>query len=440
MPSLELSMIVKDGARTLARCLSSARGAVDEIIIGDTGSSDATVEIARSFGARIISVPWENDFAKARNAVLREGHCDWVLFLDADEMLDGSAASEIASLLTGTAAGYDVRIWNYVPTLTNRMMNTTAQVNPGRVAAAAAFAGYVEHVNVRLFRRHPAVQFSGQVHEGVADLMKGLGMSIDRAELIVHHLGTAEDSAAEREHKREYYRELGIKKLSENPGDFRALCELGLSELEQFRDPRAAIEYLHRALVVRPRSALIWTYAAICHLRMGQPGTAMMELAKAGEYGARDAVYLEALGDAHYALEQFDAAASCYQAGQQAGSLSSLLACKLGVCEVRLGTAFTGLERILQAVAREPNFCELYDILIAAALFAGDGMLAANAAEHRAALESSTVEQVLLAARLRAQLGDWPHAAESIRRGLQRFPDDARLQAALAESGQKQTA
>src|ERR1700689_5331380 len=124
MPTVELSMIVKDEESTLARCLETVRSIVDEIVIADTGSTDATVQIARSYRARVVDVPWEHDFSKARNAALRHGRCDWVLFLDADELLDPVEAKEIAMLVANPAVmGYDVHIWNYVSTLTTRMLN-----------------------------------------------------------------------------------------------------------------------------------------------------------------------------------------------------------------------------------------------------------------------------------------------------------------------------
>ena len=60
-------MIVKNEERFLAECLASVRDCVDEINIVDTGSTDRTVEIARSFGANVIFREWRNDFAWARN-------------------------------------------------------------------------------------------------------------------------------------------------------------------------------------------------------------------------------------------------------------------------------------------------------------------------------------------------------------------------------------
>lgn len=88
MPALALSMIVRDAAHDLAPCIESVRGAADEIVIADTGSTDNTIELARDLGARVFSIPWENDFARARNRCLAEVTADWVISMDADERLD----------------------------------------------------------------------------------------------------------------------------------------------------------------------------------------------------------------------------------------------------------------------------------------------------------------------------------------------------------------
>ena len=69
MPELSVVMIVKDEAACLGRCLASVRDIADEIVAGDTGSTDATPAIAAGFGARVIRVPWRDDFAWAVMAV-----------------------------------------------------------------------------------------------------------------------------------------------------------------------------------------------------------------------------------------------------------------------------------------------------------------------------------------------------------------------------------
>ena len=73
MPKIALSMIVRITQPHSGACLESVRGVVDEIVIADTGSTDATLGIAREFGARVIEIPWKNDFSGARNHSLAEG-------------------------------------------------------------------------------------------------------------------------------------------------------------------------------------------------------------------------------------------------------------------------------------------------------------------------------------------------------------------------------
>lgn len=84
---INLVMIVKNEQRCLRRCLESVKGLVDDIIIADTGSQDATKEIAKCFGASVYDFVWRDDFAAARNFALQQSDADWNLVLDADEYL-----------------------------------------------------------------------------------------------------------------------------------------------------------------------------------------------------------------------------------------------------------------------------------------------------------------------------------------------------------------
>ncbi len=86
-PFLSLCMIVKNEEANLARCLSSVQAWVDEIIIVDTGSTDATLKIAESFDAQIFHFEWCNDFSAARNESLQHAQGQWIFIIDADEEL-----------------------------------------------------------------------------------------------------------------------------------------------------------------------------------------------------------------------------------------------------------------------------------------------------------------------------------------------------------------
>lgn len=91
-PSIALVMIVRDEARCIQRCLDSVRPWVDEMLVLDTGSRDATVAIAQRCGAVVKPFEWIDDFSAARNAALALTQAAWRLVLDADEWLVGGAA------------------------------------------------------------------------------------------------------------------------------------------------------------------------------------------------------------------------------------------------------------------------------------------------------------------------------------------------------------
>ena len=99
MSRIDLVMIVRDEARCLERCLASARAHVDGIVVVDTGSVDATVEIAKRHGAAVRRFAWVDDFAAARNAALAASDAPWRLVLDADEWIEegGDSLAAVAA-------------------------------------------------------------------------------------------------------------------------------------------------------------------------------------------------------------------------------------------------------------------------------------------------------------------------------------------------------
>ena len=88
----------------IARCLESIRGVAAEILVVDSFSADATCEIARALGARVLQRPWVN-YAVQFNWALGqlEEECDWVLRIDADEILSSELATEMRERLPAVA-------------------------------------------------------------------------------------------------------------------------------------------------------------------------------------------------------------------------------------------------------------------------------------------------------------------------------------------------
>jgi tetratricopeptide (TPR) repeat protein len=168
---LSLCMIVRDEEEMLPRSLAAARDAVDEIVVIDTGSRDRTVEIARSFGATVLEREWTGSFAAARNASIEAATGDWLLFLDADEVLDPADAPLLREL-TG-------RTWREAFYLVET--NHTGELGDGTA---------VTHNALRLFRNRPEYRFEGRVHEQIAqNLPSGLPERIEPTQVRVDHYG-----------------------------------------------------------------------------------------------------------------------------------------------------------------------------------------------------------------------------------------------------------
>ncbi|AKA70290.1 glycosyltransferase [Clostridium scatologenes] len=85
---LSLCMIVKNEEKSLKKCLSKVASFVDEIIIVDTGSIDDTKDIALEFTDKVYDFKWCNDFSKARNYSISKAAGEWILVLDADEIVN----------------------------------------------------------------------------------------------------------------------------------------------------------------------------------------------------------------------------------------------------------------------------------------------------------------------------------------------------------------
>ncbi len=225
LPTLSLIMIVKNEARCLADCLASVRAVVDEMVVADTGSTDNTVAVAERFGARVFRVPWNDDFAAARNAGMAHAAGDWLLHLDADETLDPDGARRIRAWVDGDGRGADAieltlanycddpRAWRWRP------------VAPGDPNARGR-AGYIETRLLRLFRNGRGFAYREAVHENITpSVVERGGVILAAPDIIIHHHGygtASQDGLA----KVKRYLAIARRKRSENPDDVKALHDL----------------------------------------------------------------------------------------------------------------------------------------------------------------------------------------------------------------------
>lgn len=109
MPRLSLIVIARNEEASIGRCLRSA-SFVDEMVVVDNGSTDKTVEIARSLGARVIETADWPGFGPQKNRALDAATGDWVLSLDADEWIEPPLAAAIREAINdpNAADGYEM--------------------------------------------------------------------------------------------------------------------------------------------------------------------------------------------------------------------------------------------------------------------------------------------------------------------------------------------
>lgn len=236
--SVALCMIVRNEEHCLARCLASCLPFVHELIVMDTGSDDRTRPIAELFGAHVIMQPWSGDFSAARNASLAAAKSDWLLIMDADEVLSARDLELFTQILAGT-----VTPTAFMMTTRNYTNNTSLDAFvpcSGEYPEDEAGAGWTPSTKVRLFPNHLNVRFEGVVHELVEASLARAGVHISAHPLVVHHYGGLEESRLQR--KREFYYSLGLKKLhSGEDNDLKALYELAIqaAELKRFDEAEA---------------------------------------------------------------------------------------------------------------------------------------------------------------------------------------------------------
>ena len=171
---ITLCLIAKNESANLPRLFESVRGAVDEIVVVDTGSTDDTVALAQAAGAKVAHFPWRNDFAAAKNEALRHATGQWIFFLDADMALfDGHAEKIRRAVASGAARSYFVNIHSPLAD------------------------GVTEDVVAHswLFENAPGVKFEGAIHETVHPSLTTRDMNPAQTDIAVHHFGYSSEAA-----------------------------------------------------------------------------------------------------------------------------------------------------------------------------------------------------------------------------------------------------
>ncbi len=179
LPTISLCMIVRNEAQNVELALQSACHFVDEVVIVDTGSTDNTIEICRKYTEKIYNFRWLNDFSAARNEAIKYATKDWILMLDADELLDQISAG----LLKQSLGKQPV-----VDQVFSVLIYDIPADNPGQFIKQPELLNVKvnpAHQHTRLFRNHLGLQYKYALHEMIPHARDDLR----RSELRVLHYG-----------------------------------------------------------------------------------------------------------------------------------------------------------------------------------------------------------------------------------------------------------
>ncbi|MFC1558488.1 tetratricopeptide repeat protein [candidate division KSB1 bacterium] len=204
---LSLCMIVKDEAENLPACIQSVKDLVDEMIVVDTGSKDETVKAAEESGARVFSYKWNDDFSAARNESLKYAIGEWILVLDADEVIDKANKDKIRKLIKrkGSMAYY----------LSFR----------SRIRGEGA-GEYVYNAHPRLFRNNIGICYQGRIHEEIVSSVEKAGGRMELSDVEVTHYGYEEGVYTNKEKAKRNIRIL-LKEVQSNPDNGMTYYYLG---------------------------------------------------------------------------------------------------------------------------------------------------------------------------------------------------------------------
>ena len=282
--TVSLCMIVKDEEANLARCLASVKPIVDEMVVVDTGSNDRTSDISEFFGARVYEFEWSNDFAAARNFSISKAKGDWILIMDADEVISPMDYDHFKKLTVKKSqepVAYSVATRNYC-----YEANTIGWYpNDGHYIQEEAGFGWLSSEKVRLFSNRNEIKFEGAVHEMVDPVLKRIGIKIKKSAIPVHHYGRLNTDLLNK--KRRIYYEIGQKKLAENGRSIGAVRELAI-QATALKKNSEAIKLWKKFLSMKPDSRSVpeaYVNMGSAYIRMKDYEKALISAQKAVAYG-----------------------------------------------------------------------------------------------------------------------------------------------------------
>jgi len=244
-------MIVKNGEKYLKTTLPPLVEVADEVIFIDTGSNDKSIEIAKSLGAKVSSIKWQDDFAQARNESIKTAKGKWIIWIDADEYITKEDLKALKKIIEKSDANA-----YYMPIYDCKFKETIKEQFYSRL---------------KLFRNFKGYQFARAFNEGVVNKEGKAPQALNLKEFPIYHWGK---KTSEEETNQKIIRNISIleKVIKDNPSDANQRWLLGINYYCQDNFEKAAQHFIHAIKFydnaeMKSKSQLM---LGKCYLKLGQ--------------------------------------------------------------------------------------------------------------------------------------------------------------------------
>lgn len=383
-------MIVRDEEKFIAQCITSVQPIVSEIIVVDTGSADATMEIAESLGARVLQHPWDDDFSAPRNLSLESATGDWILVLDADEAI---AATDLKTLQEHTlkpAAAFELLQRHYSNDQRISLFHPCKGEYP---EWEKNYGGYFTSNLCRLFPNRSEFAFRNRVHELIdPSIIEEGSCTIYRSPVPIHHYGHT-DTVRKNRKKTLMYVPLGTRKILDDPTNWKNHFEVAveyncsgkllesvlafrtaaalhpaytqtwinlgyvLNELQAFS---SAIEALSRALTLEPANPEAHCNIAVTYMRLQQMTFAESHLRRALKEKPDYVNALCNLGQVYAGTQKLQEAEVCYREALTLFPQNAVALADLGAVLTQQKRSREAITVLKKALSIDSNFQRTY--------------------------------------------------------------------------------
>ncbi|MBM4001902.1 MAG: glycosyltransferase, partial [Planctomycetes bacterium] len=305
-PRLSIALIVRNVADLLGPTLDSIRDIADEIVVLDTGSTDETARIAYARATRLVRRSWDDDFSAARNACLAESRADWVLWLDAGELISAEDAAELRRFVDQEARA------DQAYAMLIQIPRFGANIAGEQIA------------RVRLIPRREGIRFHGRVRETMHHSLSELGMTIVGLPCRIQRTEREHDPQIKLRKARRNIElaDLTVKEQGPTPRMLNCIADA----LQVLGDNAQSLQFFRQALQASAPGSLdmLEAYYGLLATLDNDPANRPEQLAtclKALEFFPLDTQLLCAMGGYLQSQGRLDLAVRAYQTAHQYGQV-----------------------------------------------------------------------------------------------------------------------